>query len=238
MLQTFDTAITSSDLSIDRVLKVSLPVALLFFEHIIPPELLQSCKDLASAYAGKVLIVLMEKKDSTQTAARFNVSTVPSLVLLKNNQALETKANVQAADLKLALAYLAGEGPKPSYKPPQPVNPGPAAGGGPTPVTEANFANDVLQSALPVLVDFWAVWCGPCHMMDPTLDKLAHEQAGTLKVAKVNVDENPALARRYGVQGIPTMLVMVGGKELDRIVGALPESALRASLARWINPIS
>ncbi|MBW6465066.1 MAG: thioredoxin [Brevefilum sp.] len=94
-------------------------------------------------------------------------------------------------------------------------------------VTDAAFEKTVLESSLPVIVDFWAPWCGPCKMVAPILDKLAKEFVGQLIVAKVNTDENPEWAMQYGVQGIPTMLLIYDGKIVNRQVGALPEPMLR-----------
>src|SRR5512137_2103397 len=94
-------------------------------------------------------------------------------------------------------------------------------------VTDAAFEKVVLKSSLPVVVDFWAPWCGPCRMVAPALDKIAKEKAGKLVVAKVNTDENPEWAVKYGVQGIPTMLFIANGKVVHTQVGALPESMLR-----------
>jgi thioredoxin 1 len=94
-------------------------------------------------------------------------------------------------------------------------------------VTDAAFEKTVLESSLPVIVDFWAPWCGPCKMVAPILDKLAKEFSGQLLVAKVNTDENPEWAMQYGVQGIPTMLLIYNGKIVNRQVGALPEPMLR-----------
>lgn len=94
-------------------------------------------------------------------------------------------------------------------------------------VTDAEFESLVLQSSVPVIVDFWAPWCAPCRMVAPALEKLANEQAGKLLVAKVNTDENPQWAMKYGVQGIPTMLFIANGKVVHQQVGALPEQMLR-----------
>jgi thioredoxin 1 len=105
-------------------------------------------------------------------------------------------------------------------------------------VTDAEFENKVLQSEIPVVVDFWAPWCGPCKMVAPTLDKLAKEQAGKVLIAKVNTDENPDWAGRYGVQGIPTMLLISGGKIVHRQVGALPEPMLRELVTQFMAVLS
>jgi thioredoxin 2 len=89
-----------------------------------------------------------------------------------------------------------------------------------------------IESSLPVLVDFWAPWCGPCRMVSPLVEQLGAEQAGHLKVVKLNVDEAPAIAARYGVQGIPLLVVVRDGAEVDRLVGAPPPDRLRA----WLQP--
>lgn len=107
----------------------------------------------------------------------------------------------------------------------------------PVHVTDAAFEKTVLQSNLPVIVDFWAPWCGPCRMVAPILDKIAAEYAGKLIVAKVNTDENPEWAMRYEVQGIPTMLFIANGKVIHRQVGALPEGMLREILDQFLEVV-
>jgi thioredoxin len=107
----------------------------------------------------------------------------------------------------------------------------------PVHVTDAAFEKTVLQSQIPAIVDFWAPWCGPCRMVAPTLDKLAKEYAGKLLVAKVNTDENPEWANKYGVQGIPTMLFVAGGKIIHRQVGALSEPDLRDVVSQFLDVI-
>ena len=94
----------------------------------------------------------------------------------------------------------------------------------------ASFAEET-RASVPVVVDFWAAWCGPCRMIAPTLQALATRQAGRLKVVKVDVDANPQLAARYGAQSIPLLVALRDGREVDRIVGALPPAALEARLA-------
>jgi thioredoxin len=96
----------------------------------------------------------------------------------------------------------------------------------PVMVTDANFAQEVEQSPLPVLLDIWAPWCGPCRMIGPIIEQLAGEFAGRVKVAKLNSDENQLTASRYNVRGIPTLLVLKDGKEIDRMVGVLPKQEI------------
>jgi thioredoxin len=101
-------------------------------------------------------------------------------------------------------------------------------------VTDATFVADVERSPLPVLVDLWAPWCGPCRLMAPVLEELAGVMAGGLRVAKLNVDENPATAARFGVSSIPTLLLLKAGREIDRIVGAQPKPEIARRVERAI----
>ena len=102
----------------------------------------------------------------------------------------------------------------------------PERAGGPVEVTDTTFSTEVERSATPVLLDMWADWCGPCHMLAPTIDQLSSELAGRVKVAKLNIDENPGIANRFGVRSIPTLLVLKGGKEVDRLVGVQPKQEI------------
>lgn len=98
-------------------------------------------------------------------------------------------------------------------------------------VTDQSFADDVLTSEKPVLVDFWATWCGPCKMVAPLLEEIADEHADKLTVAKLDIDANPAIARDYKIMSIPTMVLFKGGQPVKQIVGAKPKAALLADLA-------
>ncbi|WOC16035.1 thioredoxin [Pseudochrobactrum sp. MP213Fo] len=101
-------------------------------------------------------------------------------------------------------------------------------------INNSNFESDVLKSAEPVVVDFWAEWCGPCKMIAPALEEIATEMAGQVKIAKVNIDENPELAAQYGVRSIPTLLLFKNGEIAANMVGAAPKSRL----ADWIKASS
>jgi len=103
-------------------------------------------------------------------------------------------------------------------------------------INETNFESEVLQSNQTVLVDFWAEWCGPCKMLAPALDEIATEQAGRVKVAKVNVDVNSELASRFGIQSIPTLLYFVSGKLRDKIVGVVGKRAIISKLEKLAVP--
>jgi thioredoxin 1 len=105
----------------------------------------------------------------------------------------------------------------------------------PIAITDDNFSTEVLNSDKPVLIDFWAVWCGPCKMIAPIVEELANEYEGKLKVGKLDVDNNQQSAIKYGVRSIPTLLIFKGGKVVDTIIGAVPKVHIKQKLETAIN---
>ncbi len=107
--------------------------------------------------------------------------------------------------------------------------------GKPVPISDATFEQEVLKADKPVLVDFWATWCGPCRMIAPVLEELAADKGEQIKVAKLDVDANPVSAGRFGVRAIPTMIVFKDGKEAQRLVGYMPKDRLLQQLSQYIK---
>jgi len=190
---------------------------------------------LARDHGEQMIVARVNAQENPQSVGRFAVGQTPLLVAIREGEIVARVERPTAADLDEQARVVIGEAipsaasavgsttsPPLSAKKNQP-----GAETRPVHVTDATFEAQVLRSDKPVLVDFWAPWCGPCHMIAPVLDKLARDFAGRLRVVKVNVDESPHYAGVYGVQGIPTMLMVQNGVVKDRLVGALPEQYLR-----------
>lgn len=101
-------------------------------------------------------------------------------------------------------------------------------------VTDSTFKQEVLESEAPVLVDFWAPWCGPCRMVAPVVEEIAEQYDGKVKVVKVNTDDNPSIASQYGIRSIPTLMIFKGGQRVDMVVGAVPKTTLANTLEKYL----
>ncbi|MEL6776176.1 MAG: thioredoxin [Cyanobacteria bacterium J06597_16] len=101
-------------------------------------------------------------------------------------------------------------------------------------VTDSTFKQEVLENDTPVLVDFWAPWCGPCRMVAPVVDEISEQYDGQVKVVKVNTDENPSVASQYGIRSIPTLMIFKGGQRVDMVVGAVPKTTLANTLEKYL----
>nr|WDB00604.1 thioredoxin [Cavernulicola chilensis] len=104
----------------------------------------------------------------------------------------------------------------------------------PTQVTDSSFRLEVIENVQPVLVDFWAPWCGPCRMVAPVVDEIAQEYQEVIKVVKINTDENPSIATEYGIRSIPTLMIFKEGERVDTVIGAVPKSTLASTLDKYL----
>ncbi len=239
----FDTPIQSSDQSFDRVLKAGIPVAAVFFSNSLGSDLEAQMKASARAEAGKLLVVKIKLDENPELQRRYNLNGT-TFIGFKNGDECIRFPYPSADVFGELVGFLLDRNPAPRAAAQQqqqqttsrPTTDGQAkTDGHPVAVTDASFAHDVVQASVPVVVDLWAPWCGPCRMVAPTLEKLAGEYAGRLRIAKLNVDENPRTAQSYQVSGIPTLLFFKNGRLVDRVVGALPERQLRGAVERFLN---
>ncbi len=243
--------IHTGERSIGRVLGAGVPVLLVFRARACPPcdQLDPALDRLAAAYAGAALVAKVDARDEAGLVRRYDVTDLPGLVFVKDKAPVaRARGAAPEADLRAWFEHLARGGPRPplpngpsiplagaALQPPAPARPPAAAAGpdgAPLTLTDATFDRVVGASARPVLVDFWAPWCGPCRVVGPVVDQLAREFAGRAVVAKLNVDEHPRAAQRFDISGIPALLVFKGGRVVERLVGAQPALALRQALAR------
>jgi len=256
----FDTPIHTNQHSIDRVLNAGLPVILVFWKDRCTPceQLNPTLERLARDYAGKLLIAKVDAGSEKELLGRFKITALPGLQFVKDGRSVAAAAGaVPEADLRRWADYLTRGGAKPaipsgpsiSLHPARPASPPPSHNGGSRPagaaatkshdqpihLSDATFDQMIGNADTPVLVDFWAQWCGPCHMIAPAVADLAREFSGKLLVGKLNVDENPRVASRYGIMSIPTLLVFKNGRVVDQIVGALPAPALRQRVMQHLS---
>jgi len=224
----FDTPINTNDQSLDRVLATPLPVMLILESGTSPFK--STLDAIAKEYAGKAIIARVPLHDNPETARRFGGS---GLVVWKGNKPELQIAAPTEQQIREAAAFAIGVGPAPKAEAPSSTNA--REDHHPISVNERTFEQEVLHNNVPVLVDFWAAWCGPCRSVAPTLDKLAHEFAGQVRIVKVNVDENPQLAARYRAHSIPQLTVFKGGKVVDQLVGAHPEPNIRKVIERVLR---
>lgn len=166
-------------------------------------------------------------------ALEINASS-PTLLVFEHGEEIGRYFRPKAKIVYDYADYFAGNAPKPADKT---AEDSPSIGkqnAKPIQVTKKNFKSVVLKSKQPVLVDLWAPWCGPCLALAPALESLAEEWGEQARVAKINIDENRDLQKHFGVQSIPTMVIVKNGKEVDRLVGAMPAGAIRQRMEKWL----
>lgn len=217
----FDTPISTDENSLARVLQSQLPVVLYLYKTP-SPILEDALKQVAKEHVGELLVTRVDVNASPAVHKNYHNLPLPALLTLDGGVVESKAGNIRPADIDDHVNFLLGQGPLPleTAAEAEVKNESNAT---PTPTDDATFSQDVLNSDVPVLVDFWAPWCGPCHMIAPSLERLAAQYAGKIKVAKLNVDENPATAGAYQVQGIPMLLMFKQGKVVGKLVGAHPQ---------------
>jgi thioredoxin 1 len=227
------TILNTNEQSVDRVLTAGLPVMLIFSRPSTPILAAQEdvLQELASEYANRAILARINADQESELARRFRVTATPVYVLVRNGKPEIALASEEARTSVAGwLAHFVDGQPQPVVAPR--VQHKQAVDGKPITLTDANFQQMVNQS-LPVLVDFWAPWCGPCRMVAPSVEMLAEEFAGRALVGKLNVDENQVTAQRYRVMSIPTLIIFKNGQPVDQIVGAQPYPALQQRLSRF-----
>jgi len=250
-----DTVIHTNQQSIDRVLNAGVPVVLVFWQEGIDAvrQMDPALSDLASRYAGKALLAKIDASAEPQLVQQYGIKQIPTTVFTKQGNAEATAVGAIAqSELDAWLNYLVSGGTRPAVpggpsngmNGPQKTYTNGSPGHGtasahtqtstsPITLTDANF-QQIINSPDPVLVDFWAPWCGPCRMVAPAVEQLAKEFSGRAVVGKLNVDENPRTAQQYQIMSIPALHIFKNGHSVEQIVGAQPVHVLRERLSRHV----
>ena len=185
-----------------------------------------------AAEADDITIATLDYSEEPAALEILEISdAAPTLLAFEDGDEIGRIFRPHAKQIYDYVAYLRGIGPKPKDRTADEK----ANVVMPTHLTGQNFKSVVLKNkSTPVLVDYWAEWCGPCHAVAPIIEKLADEMHGDALFAKLNIDENPGISRKYGVMSIPTMIIFKDGKEVDRLVGAMPEHMIRRRVEAWV----
>jgi thioredoxin 1 len=229
------TVIHTNEQSIDRVLGTGLPVLLVFWRRTspVPSEVDATLGRLAEQYAGRALFAKIDADDQQNLLARFEVASgLPAALLVRKGEPLVTLAGDDLRNGEAWLAHAVEGKPRPELQSVDATGEGRAAF--PVTLTDANFQQAVGGPG-PVLVDFWAAWCGPCRTIAPHVAQLARDFAGRATVAKLNIDENPQTTQRYKIMSIPALFIFKNGAVVEEIIGVQPLAVLQQKLTRHVG---
>jgi thioredoxin 1 len=233
-----DTPILVSDGDLEAAFDTNLPILLLVWNgDTLRSDLKTELDRVAKDYAGRIRVVKADTTKAPQVAEHFEAGKHPLLIAWVNGEVLTRRNRPWATDVQAVVDVLTPHIPAAAaaLAPAAPTKVIEKVDDKPVKVTEATFQAEVVDYSLPVLVDFWATWCGPCKQVAPILEKLAKEFSGKVRIAKVDVDENQALAQDFQVMSIPTLMFFKNGKIVGQQVGALPEAALRQALQQLVT---
>ncbi len=231
--------LVASSAELDKTLSTPLPV-LLYIWHgdTLRADIKTELEKVAKEHSGRILVVKADAGRAPELAQRYDIGKYPLLIGVVNCEQLSRRSRPWATDVGAMVEALLPHVPATVVPVPAPVEKEKdkvIANAKPVKVTDNTFKQEVLESKLPVLVDFWATWCGPCRQVAPILDKLAGEFAGKIKIAKVDVDENQGLAQTFRIMSIPTLMFVKNGKIVGQQAGALPENILRDAINQLLT---
>lgn len=222
--------------TVNNALDGELPVLLWLSNGGTPPlDIRKAINDALKKFQDRMVVYAVDTERETALKERFDVGKHPVLLGWHQGEIISRRSRPWAADVSAIVEKLGAFAPaKQKTDETQTDTKENTVINTPVKVTDTTFQEEVLESDIPVLIDFWAEWCGPCRMVAPTLEKLAGEYAGKVKIAKVNVDENPQLAGAFRIMSIPTLMFVKEGKIVGQSAGAAPEPALRDALEQLI----